>query len=61
MDWTGYNFYYAKDLDGYDISDAYGVILDEKGIRMNVPSDPRNRHFMLYQAWLADGYTTLSE
>ena len=61
MDWTGYNFYFRR--DGYgDLPDTEGIIfVSPEGLRMGVPSDTKNRDWQMYQAWLVDGYSTLSE
>jgi hypothetical protein len=63
MDWTEYNFYYLKDEDGVtDLPDTDGIkLVMENGQVWSVPSEPTNRHWQMYQAWLADGHSTQSE
>jgi len=60
MDWTGYNFFYTKDENNQDTDFNIKMVDPNSDITM-IPNAEKNRHWQMYQQWLADGNTTQSE
>ena len=56
------NVYFFKDHEGVDLPDTDGIkVVCTDGCIANVPPDPANRHWQLYQDWLAVPNTTQTE
>jgi len=45
-------YFYIKDENGNTREDAIRAV-DSQGIPWTVPNDPKNTHWVEYQAWLA--------
>lgn len=55
------NYKYVRQFGGSDKRDNIIMRIDDDGSVTCIPSDPRNRDWQDYQAWLANGNVPLAQ